>query len=163
MLISTYTILALRCSKCGKMELSSLSRFSCGKNGQIELFCECGHSLFVFSRKGRNLYDLQVECLVCEKKHALTLQGEEIWNKHIRPLTCENTGIKLGYLGKREKVLQAIQQDERTVRELINEVFAESIEDLEKLQAMKNIKLEANSCRYLDGKWLKKKNKVKNK
>lgn len=222
MLMSTYTIVALRCPKCGKLDLYSLSRFSCGKKGQVELFCECGHCLIVLTRKGRNLYRLQVECLMCEIKHTLKLQGKEIWNEHIRPLICENTGLELGYLGKKEEVIQAIQQGERSLRELIKDlgyeqyflnpevmshvldrlrqiseggqmscscggrhletevfpdrvelscpycnavgiIFAESGSDLQKLQAIKGIELEANSCRYLDNKRLKKKSRVKNK
>lgn len=159
---------------------------------------------------------------MCETKHIFKLQGKEIWHNHVHPLICENTGLELGYLGKREEVLQAVQRDERSIRDLVKElgfdqyflnpavmsrvldclgkiskggqmscscgsrnletevfsdrielscpycnavgiIFAESVSDLQKLQAMEGIELEANSCRYLDDKRLKKKGKVKNK
>jgi hypothetical protein len=222
MLISTYTIVALRCSKCGKMELHSLSRFSCGKEGQVKLFCECGNCLMILARQGRNLYYLQINCLMCEMRHIFQIPGKEIWNKHVCSLICENTGLELGYFGNKEDVMQAIKHGERSIRELIKElgfdqyflnpsvmsrvlerlrkiikrgqiscscgsgnletevlpdrvelkcpychavgiIFAETASDLQKLQAMKGIELEANSCRYLDEKRLKKKGRVKNK
>ncbi|MGI6587933.1 MAG: hypothetical protein ACOX2N_03940 [Peptococcia bacterium] len=222
MLISTYTIVALRCSKCGKIELHSLSRFSCGKKGQVKLFCECGNCLMVNARHGRNMYYLQINCLMCETRHIFEMHGKEIWNKHVLSLICENTGLELGYLGSKDGVVKAIKQGERSIGELIKElgfdqyftnpsvmsrvldrlrkiikkghiscscgsrnlatevfpdrvelscsychavgiIFAETARDLQKLQAMKGIELEANSCRYLDEKRLKKKGKVKNK
>ncbi|HHY06684.1 MAG TPA: hypothetical protein GX532_06910 [Clostridia bacterium] len=216
MLISTYTIVALRCSKCGKIELYSLSRFSCGKQGQVELFCECGNCLMVLTRQGRSLYYLQTSCLLCEKKHVFKMQGKEIWNKYICSLICENTGVGLAYLGQKEKVRQAIKEEHRSLEKLVQElgfeeyfinpnvmfsvleclretikkgqaycscgsgnlttevfparvelccpychaigiVFAETANDLQKLQAMQGIELEAHSCRYLDENRLKKK------
>ena len=221
MLMSTRTIAALRCSKCGRMDLYYLSRFSCGKNGQLKVFCECGHCLMVLSRKGRNFYRLQVDCLMCDSMHDYNLQGKVIWNMQIYPLICNNTGLEFGYLGSKEEIISIIQQEERSVRELINEldyehyflnpevmtraqeltrnllergkitcscgtrqletdffsdrievycpychavgiIFAETPSDLKKLKGLQGIELEANSCRNLADKRLKKKRKVKN-
>ena len=222
MLMSTRTIAALRCSKCGKMDLYSISRFSCGKNGQLKIFCECGHCLMMLVRKGRNFYRLQVDCLMCDSMHDYKLPGKTIWNMQIYPLICNNMGLEFGYLGSKEEIIRIIQQEERSVRELINEldyeqyflnpevmkrakeiirdllengkvlcgcgtrqletdflsdrievycpychavgiIFTETPSDLRKLEGLQGIELEANSCRNLVDKRLKRKSKVKNK
>lgn len=121
MLITTGTILALRCPKCGKMNLYSLSRFQCGKRGSVNFFCDCGNDLIKVSRKRRDLYCLQVACLMCEKKHFLNVRGNILWNNKALPINCESTGVELGYMGIKEEVLQMIQQEELAFREMAGE------------------------------------------
>lgn len=222
MIISTCTILGLYCSQCGKIHLYSLSRFRFSKNSHVRFFCECGNCLVNIERKGRDRYCLQLECLVCETKHSLIVRGKELWNNKVLPLSCENTGMEIAYMGTREEVIKHIQQSEQTILQFVTElshedyfvnpeimyqvldylskmvneelmscscgwrylelevfpdrvqlncpycnavgiVFAESIKDLQTIKNMEGIELESASCRYLDDKRLKKKNKVKNK
>lgn len=220
MLTSTCTVVGLRCAKCGKIDLYSISRFSCGKNGQTKILCECGHGLLIIARQGRNMYRLQVECLLCDSRHSYNLSGNEIWNRQVYSIVCPNTELELCYFGQKEDVIRAIQQGERSVRELIKDYeqyflnpkvmlrvldhlhtlllkskiscscgtkeldtdlfpdrvevscpycnavgvfFAESEKDLRNVEAMQDFELETNSCRYFDDKWLKKRDKAKNK
>ncbi len=122
MLITTSTVLALRCPKCGKMNLYSLSRFHCGKRSNVNFFCDCGNDLIKVSRKRRDLYCLQVACLMCEKKHFLNVRGKILWNNKALPINCENTGVELGYMGTKEEVVQMINKEEIAFREMAGEL-----------------------------------------
>ncbi|HHX96657.1 MAG TPA: hypothetical protein GX687_04245 [Clostridia bacterium] len=119
MLLSTYTVVALPCAQCGKMEMHFLSRFACGKKGQVELFCECGKRLMSLTRRARHLYYLQTACPVCTQGHLFEMRGQEIWNEQICFLVCEQTGIKLAYLGIKEKVQEAIKAEYLSLEEMI--------------------------------------------
>jgi ribosomal protein S27E len=89
----------------------ALSRFRCGKRNPFHLSCECGSNLLEISRKGREAYWLRVLCNLCETEHVFHLSGAQIWNKKALSLHCENTQIVLGYLGSKEEVLKAINEE----------------------------------------------------
>lgn len=222
MIVSTCTVLGLRCSQCGKIQLYSLSRFRLGKNGNVNFFCECGNFLIKIERKGRDKYCLQIECLLCETKHFFKVSGKELWNNTAFPLHCQDGDVEIAYTGQREEVLKSLKQGEPSLGQIAAEVcqgdyfynpeimyqvlnalrrmadeelmscscgekylelelfpdrvqlncpycnavgivFAESIKDLQVIENMEGIELEAASWRYLDDKRLKKKNRVKNK
>ena len=118
MLLSTYTVVALPCAQCGKMEMHFLSRFACGKKGQVELFCECGKRLMSLTRRARHLYYLQTACPVCTQGHCLKC-GDRKFGMSKFVLVCEQTGIKLAYLGIKEKVQEAIKAEYLSLEEMI--------------------------------------------
>lgn len=117
-LITTKTILSLHCPKCGKINLFAVSRFQCGKRGRVSFACECGTGLLEIVRKGCHAYSLHASCFMCETSHCLNLSGERIWNKKMLPIKCEHTGMELGYMGNKDEVLKAINEEEELFREL---------------------------------------------
>lgn len=222
MLITTNTVLALHCPKCGKINLFALSRFCCGKGGILHFSCECGSGLLEISRKGRNIYCLHVACCLCQTSHCFNLPGQKIWQQKIQPLHCGNTGIVLGYIGSKTEVRKALNNEADLFREITAQleekdfyvnpeimrqvldslrrlaereqitcscgrsalemetypdrveircteckavaiVSAESVRDLQKINKLEAIQLEATSRKYLDQSGLKGKRKVKNK
>ncbi len=221
-LVTTNTVLTLHCAKCGKINLFALSRFRCGKRGNVHFSCECGSSLLEISRKARNIYCLRVVCCICQTDHCLNLPGREIWHQGVQSLLCENTGLILGYTGSKEEVRKAINKEADVFREItaqledkdfyinppimlqvldtlrrlseseqikcscgqsnlemetypdrveirctdcqaVEIIFAESVRDLQKINKLEAIQLEAESRKCLGHSGLKGRGKAKNK
>jgi hypothetical protein len=220
MLVSTLTTLALRCPGCGKMDFYAVSRFNFSGNTNVKVLCECGTTLINIAKKSRNIYCLQIECVMCETKHLITLKAGELWNQKVHTVTCEGTGVEIGFIGTKELVIKSVKNLDRSIREMAEDlgydkyflnsdvmfqalellrtmaeegrmscscggallevdvfpdrielscsscdavgiVFAETVKDLQWIQNMEGIRLEAHSYRYLDDKRLKKRRRVR--
>lgn len=122
MLISTQTTLALRCPSCGKMDFYVLSRFACTGGANSKVICECGSCLLSYCQKGRDVFRLQVECLICETKHVYAYKTGELWNGSLITIKCENTGVEIGYLGSKELVVNSARKAERSLGEMADEL-----------------------------------------
>ncbi|MDD2400968.1 MAG: hypothetical protein PHD60_01925 [Clostridia bacterium] len=122
MVICTHTVIALRCSSCGKINVRSLSRFDFSGVGSVKLFCECGNSLANINKKGKNIFCLQVRCFMCETKHRYLFRKDEVWNKYVIPIKCEGTAMRIGFMGIREKVIENISQEENSYRQMVEEL-----------------------------------------
>lgn len=126
MLISTQTTLALRCPSCGKMDFYALSRFSVGRGRSARILCECGTCLVNITAQtrqvGRKSLCLQVECIMCEKKHIINCRTADLWSKKVITLTCENTGVEMGFVGPRELVVNCVKRVNRSIRDMAEEM-----------------------------------------
>lgn len=117
MLISTMTVLAIRCPSCGRLEFRGLSLFDLSGNSTWQVECSCGTSLISASKKGKN-FMLQYNCLMCDSFHNSTFYRWELWSKNVLTLTCSETDLEIGFIGPREKVQRAVQHHERSLAEM---------------------------------------------
>ncbi|MFZ7104880.1 MAG: hypothetical protein ACOWWO_19760 [Peptococcaceae bacterium] len=122
MIVSTYTTVALRCPICGKMDFYALSRFSMTGSSKAEINCECGTSLLTMGRNKGKTYWLKVECSMCEDSHIYTFNIKELWNDAVLTLICEETGVEIGFLGPREEVRRNVQNMDKSVQEMAEEL-----------------------------------------
>ncbi len=122
MLITTQTTLALRCPNCGKLEFYSLSRFSVKKGAAHRIICECGALLISVNKKEKNSYKLQIECIMCDSKHIMSMRSRDLWNNKGIPLKCDHIGLEIGYLGCREFVTASVNKMERSIREMAEDL-----------------------------------------
>ncbi|NPV28763.1 MAG: hypothetical protein HPY58_03735 [Firmicutes bacterium] len=122
MLVATTTALALRCPSCGKIQYHTLSLFSFSAQKTIRFTCTCGASLLLISTRDRKVFYFQLECLMCEGKHLFQYSLREIWTSQVRGLTCEETGLEVGFLGPREQVKKCIANQERSLREMAEDL-----------------------------------------
>lgn len=105
MIINTDTILAMRCPECGKLEYKKISRFQFSGTGSANIYCSCGATKLIISTKNHKDYWVQIPCVVCETKHLRSILGKLLWSKNeVYYLTCQETGLELGYLGPEQKV-----------------------------------------------------------
>ncbi|MDX9873074.1 MAG: hypothetical protein RBT41_11740 [Clostridia bacterium] len=118
MLIPAQTTLALRCPNCGKLGFHSVSRFALGRGKQIRLTCECGAALAAIGTKGSQSVYLQVECMLCERRHLTAYKNAFFWNGQVKPVVCEESAMETGFIGPREEVREAVQRLDRSMREL---------------------------------------------
>ncbi|MDH7576622.1 MAG: hypothetical protein QHH75_02125 [Bacillota bacterium] len=122
MLVSTTTALALRCPNCGKIQYRALSLFSFSAQKTVRFNCACGAPLLLISTKDRKIFYFQLECLMCEGRHILQYSLREIWSSRVISLTCEETGLEVGFLGPRDQVKKCIANQERSLREMAEDL-----------------------------------------
>ncbi len=122
MLVATTTALALRCPNCGKIQYHALSLFSFSVQKTIRFTCTCGAPLLLISTKDRRVFYFQLECLMCERRHLLQYFLKDIWSSQVLSLTCEETGLEVGFVGPREQVKKCIANQERSLREMAEDL-----------------------------------------
>lgn len=121
MLITTSTVLAMRCSECGKLQFHKLSLFYFSGCRTLEIKCSCGATLSSITKK-RGSYRLQLSCVICEHKHQYQISGSKMWSAQLFNLYCPETGLELGHIGPEEKVEQAVLNSDSDL-ELLLEQF----------------------------------------
>jgi len=122
MLINTQTTLALRCPHCGKLDFYALSRFGCSGRNIGKIKCECGAGLLSVCQKGKGVFRLQVDCVMCETKHVLSYKSKELWNSEVLTIICESTGVEIGFIGSKDAVLKSVKRVDRSLREIAEEL-----------------------------------------
>jgi len=122
MLVSTYTTIALRCPVCGKMDFYALSRFNMSGNKKLNIKCECGANLLSMGRYKGKYFWMQIMCSMCESKHMYYYSAKELWSEKLLTLICEETGVEVGFLGSREDVRKNVQNMDKSVQEMAEEL-----------------------------------------
>lgn len=132
MLVATTTAIAMRCPGCGKIQYHALSLFSFSIQKSFRFTCDCGAPLLLVSTKDRKIFYLQFDCLMCDEKHFVKHRLKEIWSSRVTSLVCEETGLDVGFIGPREQVKKCIASQERSLREIAEDLgFADYFTDPE--------------------------------
>ncbi len=122
MIISATSTMALRCSHCGRLSFQPLTLFSFSRGDTRRIYCDCGLPLLSISTRDRRKFWLKVDCALCEAKHILQLSRQRLWSAKILEITCEDTGLEIGYIGPQEEVRQALQHHNRSLAEMAREI-----------------------------------------
>lgn len=111
MLITTMTVVALRCPSCGRLEFRGLSIFNFAGTHTWQAECSCGALLLSLAKKGKH-FILQYHCLMCDAFHNITCRREQLWSRELLLLSCYESDLEVGFIGPREKVQRAVQHHE---------------------------------------------------
>lgn len=103
MLVSTEVALAMRCPKCGRMEITTLSRFAVPHNHSVKLLCSCGAEKVTVGLKDGQVR-LRIPCFLCDGLHHYHYTLREFWHAPLMAITCPETDLQLGVLGPVEQV-----------------------------------------------------------
>lgn len=103
MLVSARTTFALRCPRCGKIELIPLSRFAIGRSGSLKFSCSCGSHMLTAGVKRGQVW-LQVPCYLCDGVHFMYYVPQDFWSGVPTPMTCAETDLQLGVFGEGPEV-----------------------------------------------------------
>lgn len=122
MLLTTVTTLAIRCPECGALEFHSLSRFGLSGQGNIQVSCSCGAFLLSIVRKRQRGYWLMSPCVICETKHLKEISGARLWSGEVVYLTCPDSGLELGFVGRNEEVKKLAQTLDTGLETLMDEI-----------------------------------------
>lgn len=98
MLVTTDTVLALRCAKCGRLDVHPLSLFAFSGNHSVRLTCTCGAHKLTVGQRGGQFY-LQFPCFLCDHTHFLYFPRTAFWAPELKQITCPETGLDLGFFG----------------------------------------------------------------
>ncbi|MDS1030362.1 hypothetical protein RDV78_07680 [Bacillota bacterium LX-D] len=122
MCVPTLSIIAMRCPACNQLELHSLSFFDFARQRTYKMECSCGRSLLSVGTKDRKMFWLQIDCEMCESKHLYYFKRKQIWSENILEIECTDTGIEIAYIGPKEKIRQCVQQQNRSLEDIAQEV-----------------------------------------
>lgn len=115
MLIETRAVVAVVCSRCGRISAHVLSLFSLGQ--EQSLVCECGFPVLQAARrKGR--YVFRYECSFCHKPHQRRFTGKELFNRGVKDLACPVADHLAGSVGWDEEVVHRVKAYRRSLTQV---------------------------------------------
>ncbi|MBC9784544.1 hypothetical protein H1S01_08460 [Heliobacterium chlorum] len=118
MILSTMTVIALRCPACGRMDFHALSLFSFAGRKVKKIQCSCGAALMTVGSKDRKRFWIQTHCIMCETQHLQWFTRERLWSQQLTELRCTETMVEVGFIGPREKVKTAILSQDKSLYEM---------------------------------------------
>lgn len=122
MIINTSTILGVRCAKCGKLDFHAVSLFSFSGCNSVRVNCDCGAASVIISTTNKKKFSLKIDCGMCETTHIFYYTLKELWSSAVLTLACLETGLEIGYIGPKEKVKEAWQNQEKTLTDMVDDV-----------------------------------------
>lgn len=121
MVINTGTVIALRCAHCGKFNFHGISLFAFSGNKNLCFNCDCEKGSVIISRAKQKGFVLKSGCGMCEIDHTYYLKYKELFCKNIFSLNCLQTGLEIGFIGSKEKVMAEVNRQEATFADLVEE------------------------------------------
>ncbi len=126
MLVATKTTLALRCARCGRLDVHDLSLFAFSGSRSVHLHCTCGAVKLTIGAKG-NQFWLQFPCFLCESTHFVYFSRAVFWAPDVKPIACPETGLDVGFFGQeREGVKEKLAALEPEPAQAAEEMVAEA-------------------------------------
>ncbi|MDD2421643.1 MAG: hypothetical protein PHC60_06100 [Heliobacteriaceae bacterium] len=122
MVLSTQTVVALRCPVCGRMDFHALSLFAFAGEDIHKIHCACGAALASVGSKDRKQFWLQVHCVMCETQHLFWYKRRELWSDQLLEICCEETMVEIGFVGPLKKVKAAVLRQNKSLQELADDL-----------------------------------------
>ena len=120
MLVPTLTTLALRCPRCGKLELHQISLYDLAGHRSLKVNCACGAHKFSVGRQGIRIW-LQFPCILCEEVHFSYYSRAEFWDPATKTISCPASDLDVGFLGVEEEVRSSFDAGMREAERLLKE------------------------------------------
>ena len=120
------TTVAYRCPSCGAVVKSMVGVFAL-KADMMRLKCPCGESDMTIEYKREGKIKLTVPCFLCPRPHVFTVSENIFFSKELFALPCGNTGIDIAFLGEDKEVNVAVDDSDRMLAELFDEVDFEDV------------------------------------
>ncbi len=125
------TTIAYRCPACGAGILSLVGVFSLSGD-LLKLKCSCGKSELTMTYTSDRSLRLSVPCLVCSKPHHFKLGQNTFFRSDddVFRLPCTYTGLDLCFIGKKERVQEALTKADEELVQLMEEAGLNDLNDL---------------------------------
>lgn len=112
------TTVAFICPSCGSSVVKDINIFSL--SGGLDISCRCGETLTLKVNADRKV-TLSVPCLACPENHTTRLSSASFFQKDLFTVQCPYTALDICYIGKRDNVLKALEDNKK----YLEETFAE--------------------------------------
>ena len=110
------TTVGYHCPYCGMSILNKINIFSMSGN-LIKIKCVCGSSELVVQMLKDGKFKITVPCILCPNSHSFTLSSGTFFQKDIFALSCKFTAINICFIGKGNKVYDALKKNEEELLE----------------------------------------------
>lgn len=122
------TTVSYRCPECGASVTSMVGIFALTAD-MIRLKCPCGGSeLEIVYTKDKKIR-LSVPCFMCPSPHRYVISASMFFDRDLFALPCSYSGVDICFIGKQDKVADAMKESEKELLELLG---GTSFEDLSK-------------------------------
>lgn len=137
------TTVAYRCPECGASVMSMVGIFTLTAD-MIRLKCPCGHSeLEIVYTKDKKIR-LNVPCFLCPSPHSYLISSQMFFDRDLFTLPCSYSGVDICFIGKQDKVQNAMTESERELMEMLGDT------DFETLSHSRGDNLELSDPQVLD-------------
>jgi len=129
MLVSAKTTFALRCPKCGTLEVTSISRFSFSGATSVRVGCSCGSHMLTVTARGRQI-TLQTPCYLCDGLHFSYYDSKNFWADELKQISCAETDLQVGLFGNETAVCASVKSGGNEMERMLeDEAFDDYFED----------------------------------
>ena len=119
MIIDFNRTAAYICPGCGEVTYGKFSLFELSGGRGISVSCGCGKSSLDIMYKSDTSYVVSVKCQVCEKKHEFVVPLSELLHNHFMDFLCPELLMGLAFIGDRDKVEQAIEENNNYIKDIL--------------------------------------------
>ncbi len=112
------TTVAYRCPVCGCGVMAPIGVFSLTAD-RMKLNCVCKNTSMEISKTNDDKIRLRTPCLACGKEHSFTVSSQVFFSRDIFSIPCSVTGLDICFFGHQENVQKALEEQEKTLRELV--------------------------------------------
>jgi hypothetical protein len=116
MVLNASSKIAVKCSECGKYNITHLNFFKL--NIPTRIRCSCGQKM-IMAKISNSALDLNIECIACEKTHSYRFKLKDVLEKPLNIISCPNTGMEIAFLGKDSYVEEIVDRYMDDVCELL--------------------------------------------
>lgn len=131
---SKETTVAYRCPHCGAGVMSVVGIFAL-TGDMIKLKCSCGKSELILTYSKEKSVRLTVPCIICPKPHNYTVSAGVFFSNELFRLGCTYTGLDICFIGSKDKVLEALKENESMLLGMFEETGVTSLDGLHKDQS----------------------------
>lgn len=125
------TTLAYRCPHCGGVVTSMVGAFSL--SGRLfRLKCDCEQSSMSVEKTNDGKMRLSVPCLACNVPHSYVVSSSVFFDSDIFVIPCSLSGIDICFIGKEDKLSEAVEKSNEELLLMLGENDVSSIKNLEK-------------------------------
>lgn len=121
------TAIAYICPSCGATVTKDINIFSL--SGGLDILCRCGEKLSVKVTPERKVH-LSVPCLACPENHTTRLSSASFFSRDLFTVQCPYTALDICFVGKRDKVMKAVNDNKKYLEETFSQQQGEPEDDV---------------------------------
>ena len=122
------TTVAYLCPECGSTVMSLVGIFTLTAD-MIRLKCPCGQSEMEIVYTKDKKVRLNVPCFLCSTPHSYLISSQMFFDRDLFTLPCSYSGVDVCFIGKYDKVEQAMKDSEEELIEMLGDTSIEELSD----------------------------------
>lgn len=124
------TFLAYRCPRCGCGVIGICGSFALSGGRLFKLKCTCGESELTASETASGSLRVTLPCMLCSQDHTYLVSKNLFYGRELFLLGCSYSGLDICFIGTEEKVREALDQNEASLREMFADAGLASLANL---------------------------------
>ncbi len=123
------THIAYRCPHCNLTVFGFVGKFALAAD-MLKLKCPCGKSELMLTYTQEKKIRLTVPCLFCASEHQYTVSQNLFFERDLFLLNCSYTNMDICFIGEKDKIDDALAQNEKELHRLLETLGLSSMEEL---------------------------------